>query len=285
MEKKMYDLVVDEELERVAPPLAENELEILKEDILEHGCKFPLIVWGDTIVDGHNRYRICKDSGIPFAVEQMEFADKTEAKLWIVKNQLGRRNLRPFQRCEMVLPLEDELKEEAEKRRVAKRAGTPILADERETRDVLAEMAGVAHGTLDKVKVLVVDADEETLQKLRSGEMKIHTAYMQLRKKDKPKKEEPKVEPDKPKKESAEEPEKPPVVAAYLEGSIPFEPVQRDAEAEFDDILDGWREDVQDLLERLTGENTTEDLVKSLRTKLTDFYTEMMKTIGGLDNE
>jgi ParB-like chromosome segregation protein Spo0J len=287
MEKKMYDLVVDEELERVAPPLAENELEILKEDILEHGCKFPLIVWGDTIVDGHNRYRICKDAGIPFAVEQMEFADKTEAKLWIVKNQLGRRNLRPFQRCEMVLPLEDELKEEAEKRRVAKRAGTPILADEKETRDVLAEMAGVAHGTLDKVKVLVVDADEETLQKLRSGEMKIHTAYMQLRKKDKPKKEEPKVEPDRPKEEPAEEPEedKPPVVAAYLEGSIPFEPVQRDAEAEFDDILDGWREDVQDLLERLTGENTTEDLVKSLRTKLTDFYTEMMKTIGGLDNE
>ena len=110
---------------------------------------------------------------------------------------------------------------------------------------------------------------------------------MQLKKKDKPKKEGPKVEPDKPKEEPAEEPEedKPPVVAAYLEGSIPFEPVQRDAEAEFDDLLDGWREDVQDLLERLAGENTTEDLVKTLRTKLTDFYTEMMKTIGGSDNE
>jgi len=55
MDKKLYDLTVDPELERVAPPLAENELSILKADILEHGCKFPLIVWDGVIVDGHNR--------------------------------------------------------------------------------------------------------------------------------------------------------------------------------------------------------------------------------------
>lgn len=283
MEKKMYDLVVDEELERVAPPLAENELEILKADIFEHGCKFPLIVWGDTIVDGHNRYRICREEGIPFGIEQMDFADKTEAKLWIVKNQLGRRNLKPFQRCEMVLPLENELKEEAEKRRVALRAGMPILADEKTTREVLANMAGVAHGTLDKVKVLIIEADEETLNKLRSGDMKIHTAYAAVKKKNRPKK------PEEEQKEEPEE-EKPPVVAAYLDHSIPFEPVQRDAtpeevEDEFDSMLDDWRGDLEDLLGKLTGENTTAELIKALRTKLGAFFTEMDEAIGGQTNE
>jgi len=286
MDKKVYELVVDEELERVAPPLAENEMEILKADILEHGCKFPLIVWGDTIVDGHNRYRICKEEGIPFGIEQMEFSDKTEAKLWIVKNQLGRRNLKDFQRCEMVLPLENEIKAEVDNRKregiSAARSGDQKVhkfAPSQKSREILAEMAGVSYTTLDKVKVIIGEADEETLQKLRSGELKIHTAYTQLKKKDKPKK--PKEEPEE---------DKPPVVAAYLEGSIPFEPVQRDAtldemEAEFDELLDSWREDVEDLLGRLTEENTTEELIKALHTKLDNFHKEMTKAIGGLTNE
>lgn len=213
MEKKVYDLVVDPELERVAPPLAENELLLLTEDILEHGCKFPLIVWGDTIVDGHNRYRICKENDIPFGIEQMEFEDKTEARLWIIRNQLGRRNLSDFQRCEMVLPMEEELKEAAKKRMSSTTRGMQKFAGP--TRNIMADMAGVSYATLDKVKIIILEADEETLEKLRSGDVKIHTAYAAIKKKDTPEK-------------SEEEQDKPPVVAAHLEGSIPFEPVQRD---------------------------------------------------------
>lgn len=278
MEKKVYELTVDEELERVAPPLAENELEILKADILEHGCKFPLIVWGNTIVDGHNRYRICREEGIPFGIEEMEFADKTEAKLWIVKNQLGRRNLKDFQRCEMVLPLETELKEEAHEAQLAglmHSAVSPTLAKRHDTRATLAALAGVSHGTLDKVKLIIVEADEETLGKLRSGEMKIHTAYTRIKKKDKPK-EEPRDE---------EQEDKPPVVAAHLEGSIPFEPVQRDATQEeieeaFDEMLDDWRSDMDGLLDRLTAENITEELIAALHNKLNTFCKEMDKAIS-----
>ncbi len=195
MEKHMYELKVDEDLQKVAPPLADFEIKMLQEDILEHGCKCPLIVWGDTLVDGHNRYHICREAGIPFAIEQMDFSDKTEAKLWIVKNQLGRRNLKDFQRCEMVLPLADEIKAEAEERRragiSAARTGNEMkqtFASSQPTRNILADMAGVSYATLDKVRRIVVGADEETLEKLRSGEMKIHTAFLQIRKKENSKK-------------------------------------------------------------------------------------------------
>ena len=282
MDKKLYDLTVDPELERVAPPLAENELSILKADILEHGCKSPLIVWDGVIVDGHNRYRICKEAGIPFGIEQMEFVDKTEAKLWIIKNQLGRRNLKDFQRCEMVLPLEEELKAEAHTAQVAglaQNAVSPILAKRYDTRSTLAEMAGVSHGTLDKVKLIIVEADEETLEKLRRGEMKIHTAYKQLKKKENP---------TEPKEEKKEQDDKPPVVAAYLEGSMPFEPVQRDATPEeitnrFSSLLEDWRADMEELLDKLTPENSTEELIASLHTKLKGFYNDMDKAIGRED--
>ena len=37
MEKKVYDLIVDEELEATARALQDNEMEMLTEDILAHG--------------------------------------------------------------------------------------------------------------------------------------------------------------------------------------------------------------------------------------------------------
>ena len=182
MEKQLYQLQIDPELEKIAPDLTESELNILIDGILEMGCISPLIVWGETIVDGHNRYRICHENNIPFGIEQIEFADKTQAKLWIVENQLGRRNLTPFQRCEMVLPLEDELKEEGRKNMAEGSGKTKGLSKltNLNTRKTLAKMAGVADGTIYKVRKLINEADEETLGKLRTGKIKIHSAYMKL---------------------------------------------------------------------------------------------------------
>ena len=75
-------------------------------------------------MDGHNRYRICHEYSIPFAVEEKSFESRESAKIWLIRNQLGRRNLPDFQKCELVLPLEELLQAEAEaaKRKVLKPA-------------------------------------------------------------------------------------------------------------------------------------------------------------------
>lgn len=53
-----------------------------------------IVVWGNTIIDGHNRYKIVQaHPEIPFKVKQMTFADDWDAIAWMCKNQLGRRNL------------------------------------------------------------------------------------------------------------------------------------------------------------------------------------------------
>ena len=80
------------------PPLAPEELAQLEQNILADGCRDPLVVWGDILVDGHNRYDICQKHGLPFQTKQIEFADDEAAKDWIDANQLGRRNLTPDQR-------------------------------------------------------------------------------------------------------------------------------------------------------------------------------------------
>ena len=93
-------LTIDPEFEAKCPPLTEDELSQLEENILEEGLVLmPLIVWNNTIVDGHNRYRIAQENpGIEFRVHEKHFNNKYEALSWICKNQLGRRNLTPQQK-------------------------------------------------------------------------------------------------------------------------------------------------------------------------------------------
>ena len=59
------------------------------------GCRDPLVVWQETeiLLDGHNRYAVCQELNQSFKAVVMSFPDKDHAKLWVLKNQLGRRNL------------------------------------------------------------------------------------------------------------------------------------------------------------------------------------------------
>ncbi|MBE6909355.1 MAG: hypothetical protein E7474_07260 [Ruminococcaceae bacterium] len=185
MEKQLYELTIDPEFADLIPPLQDAELSVLTDSILANGCEMPLVVWNGTIVDGHNRYRVCRENGVPFAVEEKAFDSREAAEIWIIRNQLGRRNLSDFQRCELVLPLEERLKAEAQKRKLSGKGllpdHVPNLAHGLErTRDALAEMAGVSHGSLDKAKRIMESADEETKDRLRRGELSIHRAYSSL---------------------------------------------------------------------------------------------------------
>ena len=93
-------LTIDPEFEAKCPPLTEDELSQLEENILEEGLVLmPLIVWDGTIVDGHNRYRIAQEHpDIEFRIHEKHFNNRYEALSWICKNQLGRRNLSPQQK-------------------------------------------------------------------------------------------------------------------------------------------------------------------------------------------
>ena len=90
-----YDLIIDPEFKRLLPELSQEEYHLLEESILAEGCRDALILWGQIIVDGHNRYQICKSHGLPFRTEQRDFSSREEALRWILLNQIGRRNISP----------------------------------------------------------------------------------------------------------------------------------------------------------------------------------------------
>ena len=96
----MINLKIDPEFQSQIPPLTDDEFKQLEENILKEGKLLsPLIVWNNTLVDGHNRYAILqKHPEICFSTMPLRFASREEALAWICKNQLGRRNLTPEQK-------------------------------------------------------------------------------------------------------------------------------------------------------------------------------------------
>jgi hypothetical protein len=88
-----YTLKVDEEFKHLIPPLSREERKLLKENIINDGCREPICVWNNTILDGHNRYEICTRLQIPFKISYIFLRSREEAVAWICANQLGRRNI------------------------------------------------------------------------------------------------------------------------------------------------------------------------------------------------
>ena len=91
-------MIIDEGFKALIPALTEEEFGMLEDSILAEGCRDALIVWEDTLVDGHNRYEICEKHSVEFKTIQMKFYDRNEAKNWMIDNQLSRRNITPEQR-------------------------------------------------------------------------------------------------------------------------------------------------------------------------------------------
>ena len=96
----MINLKIDPEFQNQIPPLTDDEYKQLEENILKEGKLLsPLIVWRNTLVDGHNRYAILqKHPEIYFSTMPLRFESREEVLAWICKNQLGRRNLSPEQK-------------------------------------------------------------------------------------------------------------------------------------------------------------------------------------------
>jgi ParB-like chromosome segregation protein Spo0J len=88
-----------DELRDLIRPLSEEEYRQLEQNIVEEGCRDPLVVWKDSqaqryvLIDGHHRYSICQKHKLPFKIELRDFENIEAVKDWMVNNQLGKRNL------------------------------------------------------------------------------------------------------------------------------------------------------------------------------------------------
>ena len=109
------ELIIDSEFKNLIPPMKPEEFQGLKESIMNNGYDilYPIFIWNNIIIDGHNRYSICKEFNIEFSVSQKTFNDRFEVINWIINNQLNRRSMTNEQRSYLIgKRYQEEKKEE-----------------------------------------------------------------------------------------------------------------------------------------------------------------------------
>ncbi|MBN6104572.1 plasmid replication/partition related protein [Xanthomonas sp. CFBP 8703] len=133
------NIVVKEDLKAYIDPLTADEYAALERSLLAEGCRDALVLWGDILVDGHNRYGICQKHGLPFqTVQNTRFQSLQDVHLWMIDQHLGRRSVSDFQRGVLALRKREIL---AERR---SRAAAPA-AESAESADGAAAAASDAH--------------------------------------------------------------------------------------------------------------------------------------------
>ena len=184
-DKLTHELRIDPEFAALIPPLLPEEFAQLEQSILSEGCRDAIIVWGNIIVDGHNRYRICSAHNIPYRTEARDFKDRDAAMLWMLQNQLGRRNLNDFQRVEMVRKVEHAVKTQAKTRQLLGLVQNSTVKEkfperdgaEKQARDELGAMAGVSGKTYEHAGKVLDNAPAPVVQATRNSQLSIHAAY------------------------------------------------------------------------------------------------------------
>ena len=180
--------------------LTADEFKQLEDNVLAEGIRDAIVVWNDTIVDGHNRYQLAQKHSLQFDLHEVDFNSQDEAVLWIIDNQLGRRNLTDFVKLELQQKRADVLYEQgrnvmsvgAINRGFAGNQHTKVdglsIIDKpsrtepaHNTQKEIADSLNWSTGKVAKGQYVIKHAPEEVKEKLRAGELSMNEAYKAIK--------------------------------------------------------------------------------------------------------
>ena len=197
------EIVVLPELKAYIDPLTPDEHEALERSILDEGCRDALVLWGNILVDGHNRYGICQKHGLPFKTIQNErFQNMEDIHLWMIDQHLGRRSVSDYQRGVLALRKREII---AERRAAAAAAVNAAKADSAQseapwegdtdpaiaaalantakvpdqaldTREALARAARLSAGQVKMIETIQQKAAPEVVAAVKAGELSLNAA-------------------------------------------------------------------------------------------------------------
>lgn len=192
------NITVLEELRIYIDPLTDDEYAALERSILAEGCRDALVLWGDILVDGHNRYSICSKHGLPFqTVQNTRFKTMEDVHLWMIDQHLGRRSVSDFQRGVLALRKKEILEarrlsvldKPAEALAAAAEApwegeGAPAAPVEAavpaapplKSREAIAKAARISAATVSQIEKIQKAAAPELVAAVKAGEVSISAA-------------------------------------------------------------------------------------------------------------
>ncbi len=166
------------EFQELIPSLTNEEYDKLEASLIVEGCRDALVTWKGIVLDGHNRLRICHEHSIPFnTVTLTDIESEEDAKVWIIRNQMARRNLTPAERSRLAAKLKEIETELAKGRQLAglKHGDKKPVKEhvpEREkgqARDKAGEKAGVSGKSVDAAEKVETFGSEKLKEALHDG--------------------------------------------------------------------------------------------------------------------
>jgi len=162
------EYIIDPEFQSLLGTKTSEQYEALKKVIRrDEEVRDQLVGWLETsiLVDGHTRHQIYEELreelGEKFRIKPpgiywLSFEDREHAKMWVLENQLDRRNLKTFQQIEVALKLKEFYTAKAKENQ---RAGVSLnLGKGINTNKEVAKRADVSHDTVRKVERILEKA-------------------------------------------------------------------------------------------------------------------------------
>jgi hypothetical protein len=193
------NIVIQEDLKSYIDPLTADEHAALERSLLAEGCRDALVLWGDILVDGHNRYGLCQKHGLPFeTVQNTRFKSIEDVHLWMIDQHLGRRSVSDFQRGVLALRkkqivaerkaateaaakdarLRAEVRGEAEPVAASPFDGDPVVAAEPplKSREDLAKAARISTAQIGMIEKIQKQAAPQLVEAVKAGTITLSTA-------------------------------------------------------------------------------------------------------------
>ena len=182
----------------------------MKNSVKEDGLHYPIVINSKgEILDGHHRYKICKELDIPIKYEIKNFDNSIEEKRFVIDINLKRRQLNDFQKSELAYKLEGIYKEQARLRQLSKlknvkdklplpstslgsndhndrnNNNNSIRKEEEDikgrTVEVISKKNDLSPKTYQRAKTIIENGSEEVKEKLRANKTTISKEYEKIK--------------------------------------------------------------------------------------------------------
>lgn len=176
-------IIIHEGLRAYIDPLTEHEYAALERSILTEGCRDALVLWGEVLIDGHNRYAICQRHNIPFkTIQNDHFNDLEDVQLWMIDNHLARRSVSDFQRGMLALRKKEIISMRIKAQDESGTSGNeetdvaiPVVKPTQSRQDI-ARVAGISSNAVLQIEKIQRAAAPELVQAVRDGTISISAA-------------------------------------------------------------------------------------------------------------
>ena len=192
---------IDNQFKSLVRELSPEERQKLEDSLLAEGCRDHLAVWKgkNILLDGYNRLEICEKHDIDYYIVEIELPDRDHAILWILENQLGRRNLSKGQQavmCAGVVKAISDIEKKERARKAGKAGGkhrpkdlsseaetTPKLKDKSKTRTraAVAKEHNVPENTIRDV-IKIEKSAPDIFEEIKEGKTSVREANKKIKK-------------------------------------------------------------------------------------------------------